>query len=286
MKKYTIGVLAIAALVVILFQIPKEEEPTTENIASNSEYYFNNDNEKEDSLLPEDLSTIADKKKSVPIDTNPLSITVLVNRSYLLPSTYIPSDLRKVKISFSSGADSDKTMLRNEAATSLEKLFQDAAKKGIVFHGVSGYRSYERQKQIYDNNLSSRGAKETDNVSAKPGSSEHQTGLSIDISAASVRNRLDQALGSTKEGKWLANNAHQYGYIIRYPKKKESITGYSYEPWHIRYVGKDVASYLFKNKMTLEEYYGTTCDVASGLTITGVDVENADTVKYKTPKED
>ena len=119
-----------------------------------------------------------------------------------------------------------------------------------------------------------------------PGSSEHQTGLTIDVSAQSVSYRLDQRFGDTKEGKWLAKHCHEYGFIIRYPYDKEIITGYSYEPWHIRYVGTTVAAYLYKNNLTLEEYYGVTLkDMEdSSKPETSVDVEDPDSVVYATPK--
>ena len=88
--------------------------------------------------------------------------------------------------------------------------------------------------------------------------SEHQTGLTIDVSADSIGCALEQSFGKTIEGKWLASNCYKYGFTIRYPKEKEDITGYSYEPWHIRYVGKNLAKRLYKKKLTLEEYYQTT----------------------------
>ena len=103
-----------------------------------------------------------------------------------------------------------------------------------------------------------KGADYTNRYSAKPGYSEHQTGLSIDVSASSIGNRLSESFGSTDEGIWLAAHAHEYGFIIRYPKDKASITGYAYEPWHIRYVGIELATYLYENNLTLEEYYNYT----------------------------
>ena len=174
------------------------------------------------------------------------------------------------------------------AAEALERLFQAGEKENIELYGVSGYRSYARQKQIYDKNIATRGQAATDAVSAKPGSSEHQTGLTIDVSARSVNFRLDQSFGDTKEGQWLAQNAHLYGFIIRYPYGKSEITGYSYEPWHIRFVGKAVATYLYENELTLEEYYGVE-DAVKDDTLKNeskprVDVEDPDSVKYATPK--
>lgn len=278
--------LAVAAgIVVVRFRKPQHTSQT--NNSDTYEYYYNNeDEEEEDSLLPENLDSILADNKTVPLDTIPSSTTVLVNRKYLLPSTYIPKNLVVPNVDFSFSYVNDKRKMRKVAATALEKLFAAAEKKGIKLYGVSGYRSYARQKEIYDRNVAVRGKTATDAVSAMPGSSEHQTGLTIDVSSQSVSYRLDQSFGDTKEGKWLAKHCHEYGFIIRYPYGKEKITGYSYEPWHIRYVGTTVASYLYKNNLTLEEYYGVTLkDMEdSSKPETGVDVEDPDSVVYATPK--
>lgn len=235
------------------------------------------------SLLPEDLNSILDGSTTVPVDTIPNSLTVLANRNYLLPANYAPTDLAEPDIRFSFSYKGDKRKLRKEAADAIEQLFRAAEKKKVILYAVSGYRSYTRQKQIYDRNVSTRGKTATDKVSAMPGSSEHQTGLTMDISANSVGCQLSQYFGSTREGKWVAKNAHKYGYIIRYPEGKSKITGYHYEPWHIRYVGKTLATYLYKNKLTLEEFYGVSCNKEEK--DTGVDVEEPDKVKYKDKKK-
>ncbi len=235
-----------------------------------------------DPNLPTDLGPILDTSVGVPIDTIPNSYTVFVNRYYLLPSSYYPEDLIEPKIRFSFSEISDKRKLRKVAAHALEKMFRAAEKKNVILYGVSGYRSYKRQQDIYNRNIANRGQKATDAVSAMPGSSEHQTGLSIDISSRSVGCLLDPRLGDTKEGKWIAKNAHKFGFIVRFPYGKSKITGYSYEPWHIRYVGTDLAAYLYKNKLTLDEYYGFNSNKREE--DTGVDVENPDEVSYATPK--
>lgn len=274
-----------AGIVMVRFRKPQHTSQT--NNSDTYEYYYNNeDEEEEDSLLPENLDSILADNKTVPLDTIPSSTTVLVNRKYLLPSTYIPKNLVVPNVDFSFSYVNDKRKMRKIAATALEKLFAAGEKKGIKLYGVSGYRSYTRQKEIYDRNVATRGKAATDAVSAMPGSSEHQTGLTIDVSAQSVSYRLDQSFGDTKEGKWLAKHCHEYGFIIRYPYDKEKITGYSYEPWHIRYVGTTVAAYLYKNNLTLEEYYGVTLkDMEdSSKPETSVDVEDPDSVVYATPK--
>lgn len=211
----------------------------------------------EEVLLPEDINTILVHSQTVPLDTIPSSITVLVNRDYLLPSSYIPSHLVEPDVPFSFGYMAEKRLMRKVAARALEKMFRAAKKeKKIELYGVSGYRSYNRQREIYIRNVALRGRMATDAVSATPGSSEHQTGLTIDISAKSVDCALIPAFGDTREGRWVARNAHKYGYIVRYPEGKSKITGYHYEPWHIRYVGVRTATYLYKKNLSLEEYYG------------------------------
>lgn len=285
MKRFFITgiiLLLVVSAVVILYPAKPQHETDTNN-ADSYEYYYNENEDEEDSLLPDDLSSILADNQTVPLDTIPGSITVLVNRVYLLPSTYIPANLVDPNVKFSFTYISDKRKMRKVAATALEKLFEAGEREGIILYGVSGYRSYARQKQIYDNNIATRGQAATDAVSAKPGSSEHQTGLTIDVSARSVNFRLDQSFGDTKEGKWLAKNAHLYGFIIRYPYGKSKITGYSYEPWHIRFVGKTVATYLYENELTMEEYYGVEDEVENEAE-TRVDVEDPDSVKYATPK--
>jgi len=145
--------------------------------------------------------------------------------------------------------------MRKEAADAISEMFKDAASCGEYLYGVSGYRSYSRQATIYDKNVRQRGSAATNMVSAIPGHSEHQTGLAIDISCKELMGLLSESFADTSEGKWVQKNCHKYGFIVRYPKNKEKITGYSYEPWHIRYVGTEVSTYLHDNDITLEEYY-------------------------------
>lgn len=232
-------------------------------------------------LLPSNLESITTNNVTVPLDVVPGSYTALVSRDYLLPSTYVPKDLVEISVRFSSNSHDDKRKMRRVASKALSKMFRAAEKKGIILYGVSGYRSYERQKSIYSRNVALHGKKATDSLSAKPGSSEHQTGLTIDVSSSSVDCLLTERFGSTKEGRWLAKNAHKYGYIIRYPKEKTKLTGYSYEPWHIRYVGVSYASYLKKNKLTLEELYGV--NQKADENTPKVDVENPDEYETSPP---
>jgi len=199
--------------------------------------------------------TVKQDKKGAAIVTNTSSLYVLVNKQRNLPSDYEPKDLVVPDVPFSFSGNSPKKQMRKEAASALEKLFKAASEDGIKLKAVSGYRSYSTQKSIFESNVKRKGEKVANRTSARPGQSEHQTGLAMDISSASVSYGLEESFGDTKEGQWLAKYASEYGFIIRYPKGKEGITGYSYEPWHVRYVGKIVAKDVTRKEVTLEQYF-------------------------------
>jgi D-alanyl-D-alanine carboxypeptidase len=182
------------------------------------------------------------------------SILVLVNKRRNLPPTYVPQDLVRVAVPFPFEGDQPRMYLRQEAARALEELFAAALSAGIELYATSGYRSYETQQAIFAANVAKAGEEEANKTSARPGQSEHQTGLAMDVTSPSVRYRLVESFGSTPEGVWLEENAHLYGFIVRYPQGKEHITGYSYEPWHVRFVGKDAATLIFSRGLTLEDY--------------------------------
>ena len=156
---------------------------------------------------------------------------MIANKTYALPDSYNP------------GIDAD-------AYRALNEMISAASEDGIGLFMISGFRSYETQKTLYNNYVARDGKVEADRYSARPGHSEHQTGLAFDL------NSLEQSFGETKEGKWLAQHCHEYGFIIRYPHDKEEITGYMYEPWHVRYLGKDKARDVKESGLCLEEYLG------------------------------
>jgi len=183
-------------------------------------------------------------------------ILVLVNKNRNLPADYKPNDLVIPNVRFSFEENIEKKYMRKEAAQALEELFNEAEKSGIYLYAVSGFRSYERQKYLFDYRAARDGFEEANKLTAYPGQSEHQTGLAMDISCESLGFDLRQEFEQTAEGKWLKENAHKYGFIIRYPKGAEDITGYSYEPWHVRYVGKETADKIYERGITLEEYLG------------------------------
>ncbi|MBM7560868.1 D-alanyl-D-alanine carboxypeptidase [Fusibacter tunisiensis] len=188
---------------------------------------------------------------------DPASIYVLANKLNQLPEDYVPEDLVEPDVRFSFDEDNPKRKMRQEAADALALLFEGAKEDGHTLFALSGYRSYATQKWIYEGFVASRGQEAADTFSARPGHSEHQTGLAMDVTSASVGYDLKEAFGETPEGIWVADNAHTYGFIIRYPEDKTEITQYKYEPWHLRYVGIDLATYLYEAGLTLEEFFGT-----------------------------
>lgn len=211
------------------------------------------DPEQEKPSKPEDETPDVDKSAEAKADLS-LGNLVVVNKKYSLPIDYKPSDLVVPNVSFSYSGVLEQSYMRAPAAKQMEKMFAAAKKEGVTLNAVSGFRSGARQKVLYNNYVARDGKAAADQYSARPGHSEHQTGLTFDISAPSVGNGLTAALGDTKEGKWIANNAAKYGFIVRYDRGFQSRTGYTYEPWHIRYVGVDVATQIKNNGQTLEEY--------------------------------
>ncbi len=186
---------------------------------------------------------------------DPNSITVVVNKERHLPADYVPEDLVTPDVRFAQPSLAVRPM-REEAGNALELLFSDAEKDGNYLYAMSGYRSYEIQKSLFTNYSLSHGEEAANRFSARPGQSEHQLGLAMDVSCESIGFILDEKFEDTKEGTWVRENAHKYGFIIRYQKGKEDITGYMYEPWHLRYVGVELASEIKEKDVTLEEYFG------------------------------
>ncbi|MBP1924161.1 LAS superfamily LD-carboxypeptidase LdcB/predicted nucleic acid-binding Zn ribbon protein [Sedimentibacter acidaminivorans] len=200
-----------------------------------------------------DLASTIDENKVV---TNPDSYDMVVNKSRNIPSSYIPDDLVPLDDIPKSLQNPEVNQLRKVAYDALKELFA-AAKEEQSFdlYARSGYRSYNTQVSLYSSYVSNHGQEAADKFSARPGQSEHQTGLAMDITCPTMNYQLDTTFGDKEEGKWIAENAHKFGFIVRYPKGKEEITGYQYEPWHLRYVGPSLAEEIYKSQLTLEEYF-------------------------------
>ncbi|MFO7941567.1 MAG: M15 family metallopeptidase [Bacillota bacterium] len=199
-------------------------------------------------------TTLRRNESGLPVVTNPNSILVLVNKERNLPSDYEPDDLVRPEVPFPFEGDMPRKLMRSGAAAALEELVDAASEEGLELYASSGYRSYSTQRDIFAYNAKTRGEDEANRFSARGGQSEHQTGLAMDVTCPEVGFELVQRFGETAEGRWVADNAHRFGFIVRYPRGDEEITGYAYEPWHLRYVGERHARRIHEMGVTFEEY--------------------------------
>ena len=173
----------------------------------------------------------------------------LVKRQHVISEQYVPDSLRKTQVHGMSQS------MREDAAAALEELFQAAQSEGIKLSSVSGYRSYSKQSLIYSRKVGRTGSEaEADKLVARPGTSEHQTGLCMDLIVGGANPVLDESFADHACYRWLVENAHKFGFILRFPKGKETVTGYSYEPWHYRFVGVEAATEIYRRGITLEQY--------------------------------
>ena len=171
----------------------------------------------------------------------------LANRSHPMSKNYVP----QTRVVDAHGM---RQTMRHDAAEALENLLNAAKEDGIVVSVVSGYRSYSKQATIYERKVETMGSVEkADTLSARAGTSEHQLGLAMDV-AQKNSSSLNSAFGKTEEGKWVYKNAHKFGFIVRYMEGFESVTGYNYEPWHIRYVGIPFATAIYESAVPMETF--------------------------------
>ncbi|HNX61874.1 MAG TPA: M15 family metallopeptidase [Candidatus Limiplasma sp.] len=226
----------------------------------------------------EDNSTSAGSEWAFPVSLTELESdhAILVNRDHLLDASFVPEDLVRVSVKCVS---SSKAEIRKVASDALEKMFADASlvteytykvknkagdwtdkqfsdSRGLRFIVKSGYRSYGTQKTTYNNYLARNNGKD-DGISSPPGASEHQSGLALDVLSVdyNANNQyMNDSFYQTPEAQWLADNCYSYGFILRYPEDKADITKVPYEPWHIRYVGREIAGYIKVNNLSLEEF--------------------------------
>lgn len=183
-------------------------------------------------------------KKTNELDNNKM----LVNKYHNLTNLYKPNDLVKIKNYYSYGDNE----IKKEVYDNFINMWNDAKLENLSLIITSAYRDYNYQETLWKSYANSKGEKWADNVAARAGFSEHQTGLALDIVTYGIKMNDFE---NTDEFKWLNKNAHKYGFILRYPKNKENITGYSYESWHYRYVGVDIATKIYNEKITFDEYY-------------------------------
>ena len=173
---------------------------------------------------------------------------ILVNKYIYMENDYIPENLEDLDTSYSRSG----MKLVKSAKDSLEKMIESAKNDGYTIRVMSSYRSYNYQVNLYNRYVNTDGKEAADTYSARPGFSEHQTGLCVDIDDSKINYTNFE---KSESFKWMQENAHLYGFILRYPEDKTEITGYTYESWHYRYVGKEIATYIKKHNITFDEYY-------------------------------
>jgi zinc D-Ala-D-Ala carboxypeptidase len=190
--------------------------------------------------------------------SSPSSIWVVVNKQRpIKPRTYRPQDITSPDISLQLERNLEIMALQPEAAKALTQMSAAAEKSGLKFMLASGYRSYAKQNLAYNSEVEAYGQKVADEESARPGFSEHQTGWAADLEPANRKCELEACFAETAEYRWLAENSYKYGFVLRYPKDKQQITGFKFEPWHFRYVGVALAGEMHRaHKTTLEEFFG------------------------------
>ncbi|QUG43785.1 M15 family metallopeptidase [Psychrobacillus sp. INOP01] len=198
-------------------EIPVKEEPVVEEVdMSGAKGYIGNE------TLPQEPTVVEG--------------VIIASKKYPLPSTYAPGESKEARAAF-------------------QEMAAEATLSGYELIAFSTYRSFDYQTQLYDRYVTNDGQDAADRYSARPGYSEHQTGLAFDIGEQLFEQHFArESFGETEAGKWVAANAHKYGFIMRYPKGSEKITGYMYEPWHFRYIGEELALKVYEANVTLEEF--------------------------------
>ena len=217
------------------------------NLARYLKYYENHSDLSFDKIIS-DVNSNLDKTKYEDVTETDLGkdTLMLVNKYYYLKDNYTPNDLVTLTDEYNIGKNNT---MRKVAADAFMEMSDAALLDNISIKNASAYRSYDYQVTLYNNYVAKDGKDAADTYSARPGFSEHQTGLCTDI------NQINSGFEKTDAFMWLEKNAYKYGFVIRFPRDKEDITGYSYESWHWRYVGKQAAKIIKNENLTLEEYY-------------------------------
>lgn len=254
-----IPLFIIGLLIIFALTINKKEEQDDITIDTTYSFYKEElhnryiDYKKQTDLEDKNIILKVNMGLDTPFYTNPIVTKytntnyVLVNKYNYLPSDYVPNNLVTL-----NEYSKPNIKLVKEAYEAFKKMAMDASLNNLNLRIVSAYRSYDYQKNLYNSYLKNDSQEIVDTYSARPGFSEHQTGLAIDIDNGRENyNRFH----ITQEFAWVKENCYKYGFILRYDLGKEHITGYKYEPWHYRYVGTNISEYIYKNNLTFEEYY-------------------------------
>lgn len=195
----------------------------------------------------------------LPLDTSlltrPDGQLILVNKTTPVDLAYAPTDLVLPPVAYRTDKSQEEVMVRTALVEPLTQLFSDAKTAGSELMIGSAYRSSKLQEKYFNSYTSTHGSAEAELYSARPGTSEHQLGLAVDLTTTDRKCYLVNCFGETQAGKWLATSAHRYGFILRYPNGKTQITGYNYEPWHFRYIGKTIATAIYESGLTYEEAF-------------------------------
>ncbi|MBQ7239898.1 MAG: M15 family metallopeptidase [Bacilli bacterium] len=178
---------------------------------------------------------------------------ILVNKYHYLPENYAPEDLVNIDWKYRFGGKNDTIKVREEVYNQFLKMWQGANEAGFYLMAYSGYRSIDHQKRIYNDYANKNGISYADSIAARPGFSEHSTGLALDIYSKTCSQA--NLFKDTEVYKWLLNNSYKYGFILRYPEGKSKLTGYNFESWHYRYVGEELAEKVYNSGLTYDEYY-------------------------------
>ena len=234
---------------------PADPDPGQSQGNNQSQTGENQGNDKPENDPPKDPKAdwpnTTTKESSYPLSKPDDDILVLVNKTHAVDKNYVADDLIRVEHCDPNVGNNDTKKMRKIAAEAFEELHEGALKDGYNILMRTGYRSYDYQTNLYNSYVKAHGQAEADTYSARPGLSEHQTGLACDVGVSGVGLT---AFNNRPEAKWIAENCYKYGFILRYPADKTATTGYIYESWHIRYVGKEAAAIIFENGWVLEEY--------------------------------
>lgn len=272
MKKGIWIILLIGLFITLVNLFPKSnqkkftDKEKTMNQKDETYSFYKNENkeryqnfqEKNKNLKEIDIITRVNLNLDLPFYTNTKEARylntnqVLVNKYNYLSSDYVPNNLEEIK-EYANGT----RLLVRQAREKFENLCQDAKKENQNIRAISSYRSYDYQENLYNKYKEQDGIEKADTYSARPGFSEHQTGLVVDVD--NIQKSFED-FGTTEEFQWMQKNAHKYGFILRYPKGKENITGYDYEAWHYRYVGEEIATAINEKNLTFDEYYARFID--------------------------
>lgn len=243
---YIIGVFAVTGYLVSCNEVDNTYTDYSTLVVENKVDKMNNEENLKDKEVKE-IKDIVEKEKN--------DIAILVNKNNSLEPGYKPADLVVPDVRLYCPRDTERSHMREVAARALEEMFKAAENNGMELYLVSAFRSSAYQEGLFNNSLIRKGKEHTEKYIAKPNHSEHQTGLVADISTKGMNFELEPPFKETLEGHWLAENAYKYGFILRYQEGRESETGYSFEPWHFRYVGKKLSEYIHKNDLILEDLY-------------------------------